>query len=656
MKKTFTLILIIFASFSAFSQDFEFGRFDNVEMDMTKYSKDTSAHAVVLKEFGKTWISTTDHVPLVHEYHVKIKIFDSKKFNEGDVVIHLYHSDNDTYETVRDIKGITYYKDDNGNVQKAELDSKKVYHERVDKHRERVKFAMPNLRNGCIIEYSYITESPYHFNFHPWIFQSDIPKIYSEYEAHIPAIYEFNTVLRGYLKLTKNTADLERECFSFYGTKADCSKITYAMSDIPAFIEEDYMTAPSNYISAIYYELSAMTNQNGVKEKKTQEWKDIDYNLKHNEFFGDQMKRTGLLKDHLPPAVLSITDTLEKAKVIYNYVQHLFKFNNIYTKYSEDGIKKAIDAHSGSVGDINLTLISALNTAGIVADGVILSTRDNGTINKLYPGISDFDYVVARVIIDNKPYLLDATDPLLPFGLLPLRCINDQGRVMSLTKPSYWIDMVQSQRRTTSATINLTLQTDGKMKGTVTSYAIGYAAYEKRKAIKKFNSTDEYVENFAGKLNKLKIKKWDIENIDSLDKPILEKYDIEFTSAYGTGTDSFSFNPAFWNQETENPFKLDERSYPVDMGASNSQTLTITLAYPDNLMIAAQPAPVAMALPNKGGRFVTDFSAERGLVTYSQMEQLSKAIYSPEEYPYLKELVNKIIQNQKANIVFKKKP
>ena len=270
MKKIYPLIVAVLLSFTATAQNFEFGKFDNAELELTRYDKDTSAHAVVLKEFGKTYISSNDGMPLVYEYHVKIKLFDSKGFDEGDVAVRLYHSDNNTFETVRDIKGITTYKDENGMVHQTELDAGKIYHENRDKHHELVKFALPNLRNGCVIEYTYITESPYRFAFHPWIFQWDIPKIYSEYEAHIPGIYEYNTVLRGYLKLTKNNADLERECFSYYGTKADCSKITYIETDIPAFIEEDYMTAPSNFRSAIYYELAAMTNSNGVKEKKTQ--------------------------------------------------------------------------------------------------------------------------------------------------------------------------------------------------------------------------------------------------------------------------------------------------------------------------------------------------------------------------------------------------
>jgi hypothetical protein len=655
MKKILLLILTILYPAALLAQDFAEGKYDSAEMQLTRYDKDTSAHAVVLNEFGKTWISSADHMPLVHEYHVKIKIFDDKAFNKGDVSIRLYH-DGEDIESVRDIKGLTFYKDDNGLIQKAELNTGKIYHETLNKHTELLKFALPNLRKGCIIEYSYVIESPYRHHFRNWAFQSDIPKVYSEYEAHIPAIYEYNIVLRGYLKLSKNTAKLEPECFSFYGTKADCSNITYGMKDIPAFVEESYMTAPKNFLSAMYFEMSAFTNQNGVKQKITQEWQNIDRELKSNDYFGTQMRKKDLLKDRIPATILTIADTLAKAEAIYAYMQKWFKWNHNFDHiYSEDGIKKALDAHSGNVGDINLSLIAALNAGGINTDAVVLSTRDNGLVNKLFPQTSDFDYVVARLTIGNKVYMLDATDPLLDFGMLPLRCINDQGRVMSLNKPSYWIDMAETNKSTRTSALDLTIQPDGKIKGTVSIYYTGYAAYQKRQQIKKFNTVDEYIENLAENNPRFKIAKPEINNLDSLNLSLTEKFEITM-NGYDLNHDNITFDPAFWDRVTENPFKLTERTYPVDMGSTLDQRLILTLHYPDNLVISKQPQPVAMGLPNKGGKFITSFDSQDNTLNYSQVEQLTKSTYQPEEYPYLKELYNKMIQNQKATVVFSKKP
>jgi hypothetical protein len=428
------------------------------------------------------------------------------------------------------------------------------------------------------------------------------------------------------------------------------------MDNIPAFVEEDYMTSKNNFLSAMYFELEDYTDlQNGVKHKVTKEWADIDQDLKHEEWFGTQLKRKELMKDRIQTVVAGKTDDLSKAKAIYEFIQKNFKWNKMYDIGSEDGIRKAFDNHTGNVADINLTLITALNAAGINTDAVLLSTRENGIINKLFPVLSDFNYVIGKTEIDGKTYLLDATDPLLSFGMLPLKCINDQGRVISLNKPSYWMDMVAPVKKQETMSMDLTLQENGKLKGTVTSYSVGYRAYEKRKAIKKFNSVDEYVEDLDEKMPKIKILKSEIDAVDSLDRPLTEKYEVEIDAFNGTDKNKYSFNPYIFNRITTNPFKLAERTYPVDWGMPDEQRFVLTVHLPDQFKIENAPQDVGVALPNNGGRFITNFATEGNVFTFSNVTQFSKSVYSSGEYPYLKELYNKIIQTEKSEIVFSKK-
>jgi len=656
MKKLITLSALLFTLLVAKAQDFPFGQYSQADMDMTSYAKDTSAHAVVLREFGKTWISSGDRIPLEHEYHVQIKIFDNKGFDYANVVIPIYKEDNDSFEEVSDVKGVVFYKDESGGIRSAEFDPQKVFRENENKHWDRVKFALPNVRSGCIIEYSYHLQSPYRYNFRKWEFQWDIPKIHSEYEAHIPAIYNYNISLRGPLHLTNTKAEIERECFSFYGTKADCSKMVYSMDNIPAFVEEDYMTARKNFLSAMYFELMDYTDlQTGVKHKITKEWYDIDQELKRAEGFGSQIKRKELMKDRIQQVIAGKTDDLSKAKAIYAFIQKNIKWNNFYSIESEDGIRKALDKHTGNIADINLSLIAALNAAGINTDAVLLSVRDNGVINKLFPVMSDFDYVIAKTEIDGKSYFLDASDPLLGFGMLPLKCINDQGRVISLNKPSYWVDMVAPVKKQRTMAMDLTLQENGKLKGTITSFSIGYKAYEQRKAIKKFNTIDEYVENLDEKMTKIKILKSEINNVDSLDAPLTEKYEVEIDVFNGTDKSKYSFNPYIFNHITTNPFKLAERTYPVDWGMPDEERFILTVHLPDQFKIETAPQDVGIALPNQGGKFLTNFSGEGNLFTFSNVTQFNKSVYNSNEYPYLKEMYNKIIQSEKSEIIFSKK-
>ena len=179
--------------------------------------------------------------------------------------------------------------------------------------------------------------------------------------------------------------------------------------------------------------------------------------------------------------------------------------------------------------------------------------------------------------------------------------------------------------------------------------------YEKRKEIKKFNSVDEYIESLNEKSNRFKIVSSDVSNVDSLDKPLSEIFTVEIQEYNNTDHPRLSFNPVIQNRITVNPFKLAERSYPVDWGMPSSTRYSIVMHLPDNYSIETDPQKTAFGLPNKGGLFQTDYTADGNSFTFSYVMQLNNSIYSPEEYPYLKEFFNKIILAQKSDMIFKKK-
>lgn len=658
MKKNLLFLLLIISSLISQAQDVKVGTFTEDEMNMKKYTKDTSAHALYLTDYGRLEINTTndDNFKYILKCHVRIKIFDNQAFNKATIEIPLYNDDEE-YEEVQDIDGVTTFINDNGGVQQAALDKSQVFKVKQDKHWTEVKFTMPNVHNGCIIDYTYTVYSPFWHQLPTWYFQSDIPKVSSEYDLHLPGYWTYNASLRGALKLSKNVAEVERSCFSVHGNSADCSHIDLGMTDIPAFKEEADMTSYKNFVSAAYFELAQLINPyTGVKHNYSLQWSDVDSQLKHLPEFGGQLRRKELMKERTASVVTGITDSLAKAKAIYTYIQKSIKFNDQYDIFTDDGIRRALDNHSGTVAEINIALITALESAGFNAEGVLLSTREHGLINKLYPTITDFNYVIAKVDIGGKTYLLDATDPLLSFGMLPLRCLNDQGRVMCLDKPSYWIDLTNTgQKGVNTYNYDLTLQPDGKIKGTMVHYSSGYAAYKEREAIKKFNSLDEYVESLDERSPRFKILKSHIEGVDSLDEAISEKYEIEIKEYDKTEHDRLSFNPFILDYISVNPYKLAERSYPVDLGMPTANRYTLTLHLPDNYIVDTPPQNVGVALPNNGGMFQTVYQADGNSFTFSHVIQLNKSVYSSEEYPYLKELYNRIILTQKAEMILKRK-
>lgn len=656
MRYIFITALLL-TCFFAKSQEFDFGKLSTDAYLFERSKIDSNANAIYLDEYGAsrfTFDSETGSLKLLFTYHARIKLFNREGFDAASIVIPLHKNSygNDDQEYLSNLRASTF-NFINGKFEENEVTNKMVFKEEKSKYTTLTKFTFPNLKENSIIEYEYTIESPFLFNFRTWYFQSELPKINSTYIAFIPANYKYNISLKGFYKLTENKAELSSACLRIAGNNMDCSKLTYNMKNVPAFLEEIYMTAPSNYKSAIYFELEEVHYLSGSTQKYTKSWKDIDYELTSRRDFGGQMKKKDVFKTILPSVIAEAKDELQKAKAIFEYVKKQIKWNNYYGKYSETSVKEVIDKRSGNVADINFALISALSAADFDVEAVLLSTRDNGTVNKLYPIISDFNYVVAKVNIGETSYMLDATEPLLPFGLLPMRCINDQGRVINLKKPSYWIDMKAAKRSSSTHSLIGKLTEEGKIIGTITSIAGGFNALNTRKEIKTYSSIDEYVEKLDERLTNIKIKNFEISNIDSVENPLIEKYEVEL-SIGSAGQFENHFNPFFINPVRKNPFKLNERNYPVDLGAASEERIAINITLPDNLKLKEQPKDLSIGLPNQGGRYLLQTNLLNNNLTVNQQLLFSKAIYTSEEYHYLKEFYNRIIQAQKLDVILTK--
>jgi len=657
MKTCLTIAFWALFPFSLLAQDFKFGSLMPEDIKLAKYDLDSFSNAAVLNEYGRAFMvynDTKGMTEIMFEHHVRIKLFNRDGYKHAEVVIPIYKNETGEHvETISDLQAVTLNVVD-GRIVSVPLDKNQVFKENVSKYRTDVKFTFPDLQEGSIVEYSYRLLSPHIFNFRTWQLQEDIPKVNSTYVAVIPSMYNYNVILRGPYPLTTNNAKVNRGGFRIAGKDIDCSQMTWGMQHIPAFVAEDYMTAASNFKSAIYFELSDIYRLNGSNIKITKDWKDVDRELTTNTDFGGQLKREQVFKDVLPAVLAGTANELDRAKAVYRYIQQHIRWNRYLGKYSENGIKNALERRSGNIGDINLALVTGLTAAGLEAEAVMLSTRDNGLVNSLHPVLSDFNYVVAKVNIGNAYYLLDASDPLLPFGLLPLHCINGQGRAVPLKRPSYWIDLVAAQPSRTQYTLSAELQPDGVLKGNLTASASGYAALHKRRELAHYNTVDEYIEMVDERWPNISITHGDIRGVDSLDQLLTEIYDIEMKLYDETGQPTLFFNPFFLNRVGKNPFNLDERTYPVDMGAAREDRVVMNIRLPDNYEVVSMPDDRNMALEDNGGRYIGQIRRDGNMLSFQQLLSLNRPTYTPEHYFSLKEFFGRIIQHEKVDVVLRK--
>jgi hypothetical protein len=629
-------------------QNFPFGQISYKDLEMTSYEKDTSASAVVLNEFGRTFFNAD--WKMVFEYHSRVKVLTTEGLDEGNIEILLrnYYGDEDIISS----RASVFYSD-GGAMREYKFELKNILTEKVNKDYTVKKMVLPNIKVGCIIEVEYAIATPakYAWNFRGWKFQNHLPKIRSEYWARVPGNFQYHITIKGNVPLKINEAAIVKGCFG----ETECVEYKLMMMDIPAFKEEQYITTKDNFLAAVNFELSQYTDDTGKTTKYTKEWKDVEKDLRDNNQFGSQIKKAkNVLRNKVDSLLVNETDGLAKAQKIYNYVKNGYSWNENLGKYTESGVSKAFENRKGNVADINLSLIGALTYAQLNVEPLILSTRDNGFPQELHPVTSDFNYVIAKLNIGEKVYLLDATDKLMPFNALPFRCLNGKGRVLGENE-SYWYEIKPFAKRKEIFALDLKLESNGVLKGKLSGSYIGYKAIEHRKEIKSFSSEKEYVADLDNKWTKLNILSHELGNVDAIDLPLTEKHEVEMDGFADVKQSTFYLNPFMIEKWQKNPFTSVNRQYPVDFGIPIEEIMVLNMELPDGIEVVDLPERVSLLLPNGGGKLIFDAVLNGNKLTINYALTIAKPVFNSAEYVLLKELFSRLIQVQNVDLVFKKK-
>lgn len=648
------LLLIILGSIQICAQESynsEAFRVTLGDIAATTFKKDSTANALVIYESGNSHVSQNDY-QLKTAVKYKIKILKTEGFEKATIKIYVYNNKSSA-ERVKNINATTYTLVEGSNdVIKTKLEDKNIYKEKYNENYTIFKFTLPNVKVGSVITYSYEFSSPFMFNYKGWNFQDDIPKLYSEYKTSIPGNWDYNIKLVGYKPLDINTSDIKKNCLEGpRGSSAGCSINHYAMRDIPAFIEEDYMTSSGNYKARIEYELKTFKGFDGLINDYTKTWETVDDELRSEPNIGKQLLKSVKLEELLSPEIIKETDDLKRAKSIFHYVQNTYTWNEEYKIFKDVSVKDLIKSKSGNVSAINILLHNLLKESNIMVKPVLLSTRSNGFPTKIYPVISDFNYLIVQATINEKTYLLDATDKYLSFGTIPFRCLNHNGRLLDFKNGSKWIDLIVNSISKVFYNVNLDIEEDDAFKGSINSKITGYHALNHKKEY--FNSKDSYVEKTENAYTHIEITDFEVE-CDSKTTPVLkESYQVEYITDDNEG--NIYLNPFFVSFFDENPFKLQERTYPIDFGYKDTYFYAIKLNLYGGYTVVETPENTKINLPNDAGEMTLSSKQIADSLIITFRINFNKAVYSPEFYPYLKEFMSKIVEIQNNSIVLLKK-
>ncbi|GAA4964804.1 DUF3857 domain-containing protein [Algibacter aquimarinus] len=647
--RNLVVVLTLCFCVKTYTQNYDFGKVSKEELEEEYNPSDSSASATYLFKYRNTHFEYygEDGFQLITEIHERIKIYNQEGFNHATKMIGLYKSGSDE-EEVNNIKAYTYNLID-GKIEDTKLDRKAIFKTESSKYRDEKKFTMPNINEGCVIEYKYRVQSPFYSNVDDFVFQNDIPtkKLIAKFEA--PEYFKFKVSMRGSLSITPKK-EHRRGSLRIGSSDIDFSTEyhEYNLSDIPALREEPYVNNINNYRSKLSYELSyTQFPQSTIKYYSTT-WKDVVDRIYKSSSFGDELKKTSYFQKDISALIGSVTDPAKKVELIFNYVKSQVKWNGYYGFYADD-VRKAYKDHVGSSGDINLMLTAMLRYAGLKANPVLVSTRTHGV--PLFPTREGYNYVVTWVKLpDDTVALLDATNKYNVPNVLPFRALNWQGRIIAENGGSGLVDLYPKTKSKNSMTIMAKIDEEGSIEGSYRSIKTNHRALSFRNSYNVANK-DDYLEKLENRYYGVEISDYEVKNDTDLSKPIQESYKFFKESQVDIIGDKMYFSPLFYLKTSDNPFKLEKREFPVDFGYPSVTSYRVLINIPEGYKVESVPESASIALPDNLGSFKYKVVGKGNAIQLLVSSQINQSIVSPTYYEVLKEYFNTFIQKEAEQIV-----
>ncbi len=658
MKKVilfFCFLIIVKAS----AQKYELGKVTKDELEEKVHPNDSSAPAAILLKKAKTRFIYSDKKGFESktEFSIKIKIYKKEGLKWANFEIPYYVG----YETLDKeavviLKAYTYNLV-NGKIEREKVSSEGKFKEKINEFWETKLITFPNVKEGSIIELSYELNTQNLSELPGFQFQYKIPVNYAQYITEIPAFYIYKGIKIGYIDININDV-LENTSQGYVNQYQQTNylnyqqiKTIYDVSNVPALKEEDYVSNINNFYGKIEHELQIIRFPNEEPKQIATTWESVAKSIYEEKDFGDELSKNGYFLSDLKKMTDKIVSKEDRLKAIYEFVKEKMTWNGKFGYYTKKGVELAYKETSGNVAEINIILTSMLKMGGLDASPVLLSTRDNGV--PLFPNRSKFNYVIVTVNLEGKQILLDATDKFCSIGNLPIRDLNDKGRQINKDGSSVEINLMPNFISLYNMNFFANIDANGDVSGQVREQYFGYNGLRFRENYSSI-AKDSYIEKLEKAHPGLEVENYELRNDKIVEEPIIESYFIKNKNVIEKIGDKMFFSPKLYLASQLNPFKQENRQYPVDFAFPYKDKYAFVITIPDGYQVESLPKPMALSIDNKYAAFNFLISTLENKITIAINLEINTAVLPSNQYEVLKEFFKKVIEKENEKIVLKK--
>ena len=629
----------------------EYGEIDKTDLLLKECPFEKDAVAYELLSSGDVYYKAIDgEFNIVTERWIRIKILKEQGINKADIKIRFTTMGN--YETIKDISGLTYNLDSAGNVVISKLNKGSINSKRTDNQFSEISFKLPDVKAGSVIEYKFTKNRKSISNIDDWYFQDDIPTRVSSYRVSIPAMFIFSSQVFTYQDIQQERDVINEEAVFRKTHLQFASQLkTYALENVPGLRKEPFMGAPTDYLQRVAFYLKGIKYGNGEKEEVSATWPELTAGLLKSQDFGGEFSKKIPHTKKLNDLLATASGEYKKMSTIYNYVAEKMTWNGDRGIYPASGVRPAWDKKTGNEADINFILLNLLRDEGIHAYPILVSTKDNGTVNTEYPFLPQFNSTMVCVVTEDKKYILNAADKYNPAYQVPCSVLHNDAYVVDNTSGGWIILAGNNATLKNDVLLNIRITPNDSLTGQAVINSYDYA---KNKTLKFWGKdTSSFINYYRAGDSLMQIKNIAVEGVDIDSVSLEQKFDFAMPLDLMEGHDSFTVN--FFQGFKNNPFVTRARNTDIDFNYKQSYKIEGTVAVPEDYIFTL-PKDLKLSMPDSSIVLEQYFGMSDSVLSFRIMLNYKRPYYDAKLYPQLEEFYKKLYSALNEKIAFKKKP
>jgi hypothetical protein len=663
-------IPVIWGSITAHAQKWQWTPPTPDELSMTDQSGAPGAAAVVLYHE-----EVTDDNKGTYVFYNRIKILKQEATDAATIKLRSIAPASGYGADVVDFSGRTIHPD--GTVFPITEPPQKETLQLPDRRVIEETYKLPQPEVGSILEYRYTIQLERHFEAPTWTLQRKyyVRRAHFEWHPLEVRIYEYegsDARPRDAMYLGNNTAPGDIISYAMRlppGVELKRVKSEDGISqqafeldanDIPALPQEESMPPASSFAYSVrFFFMHDTATQEHWRDRY---WKEAGerWSNEQNHFDepGSSLKRAvaGLIA---PP------DTPEeKLRKLYAAVM---KLDNLsvdrdtgkleakqalpVTAQSADDV---LDAGRGTNDQINSVFVSMVRAAGLTANVMRVSNRDESIFNPDYLTLGQFDDDITVVELDGKEVYLDPGTRFCPFGHLGWRHAATDGirQTKSGTEitqtPQEPVDAGQIQR-----VANLTTDAEGRAVGTIKLSYLGTSAIDWRQVGAVYGET-EMQKRIKEQLEKtlpaqMEVEITSIGPMADFEEPLVMVAILKGPVGLVDGTQIRASADLFEARSTPR-FQPTTRELPVYLRGREFVRDAIRINFPESVHVVSIPANLNLDLKEAGGYQLSAESTATS-VTIRRNYAIGRIDYSVPDYKIVQAFFTKMSAKDQEPIV-----